>query len=92
MAPQLVSLKPKPTVPPTQKPPTNAESNPAYFDKASFPTIVRKDVLTVKNKATPEVGTDERKCESAPIHIHRELDFAQRTQRGYTARHIPSRT
>ena len=76
MAPQLVSLKPKPTIPLNGKAPTNVESNPAYSDKTAFPTIARNDDWPVKRKLAPESGADERKRETAPIHIHREPDFA----------------
>ncbi|ABW33224.1 hypothetical protein [Acaryochloris marina] len=92
MAPQLISLKPKPPAQPTLKTPTNIESNSAYSGKTAFPTIARKDDLPLKRKPSPDAGDDERKRESAPIHIHREPDFARRTQRGYTARHTTSRT
>ncbi|ABW33433.1 hypothetical protein [Acaryochloris marina] len=91
MNPKLVSLKPKPTISSTGKPPINIESNPAYSDKTAFPTIARKDDQPVRRKPSPDVGTDERKRESAPIHIHREPDFVRRTQRGYTARETPGR-
>ncbi|KAI9129296.1 hypothetical protein [Acaryochloris sp. CCMEE 5410] len=92
MNPKLVSLKPKPTIPSTGKTPTNVESNPAYSDKTAFPTIARKDDLPVKRKPSPDAGDDERKRESAPIQIHREPNFARRTQRGYSARQTTSRT
>lgn len=92
MPSQFVSLKPKPTIPPTEKTPTNIESNPAYSDKTAFPTIARKDDLPVKHKPDLESGADDRKRESAPIHIHREPDFTRRTQRGYSARHTTRRT
>ena len=92
MAPQLVSLKPKPTIPPNGKAPTNVESNPAYSDKTAFPTIAREDDWPVKRRSAPGSGADERKRDTAPIHIHREPDFARRTKRGYSAKHSTGRT
>ena len=66
MTPQLVSLKPKPPAQATLKPSTNAEATPTYPDKASFPTIDRKDDLPVKRKATPQLEDDDRTTEPTP--------------------------
>ncbi len=89
---KIVSLKPKPTIPSTQKAPTNTESNPAYPDKTSFPTVARNDNLPVKRKPVKESGEDKPKRNSAPIHIHREPNYTRNTQRGYSARHTTERT
>jgi hypothetical protein len=89
---QLISLKPKPVVPPNLKTSTNVESNPAYSDKTLFPTIARKDDWPVKRKPDLESDEEERKSESTPIHIHREPATARRTQRGYSSRHTTERT
>ena len=69
---KIVSLKPKTSVKPTLQTSTNNESNPAYSDKTSFPTIARKDDLPVKRKPNLEPGDDERKSEAAPIVHSRE--------------------
>jgi hypothetical protein len=89
---QFVSLKPKPVVPPTLKSSTNVESNPAYSDKALFPTIARKDDLPVKRKPDLGSGDDDRKSKAVSIHIHREPATARRTHRGSSARHTTERT
>ncbi|MGR3277849.1 hypothetical protein ACSYAD_22380 [Acaryochloris marina NIES-2412] len=73
MTPQLVSIKPKPPAQTTLKPSTNTSATPTYPDKASIPTIDRKDDLPVKRKATPQLEDDDRATEPTPRYSCREL-------------------
>lgn len=91
MAPQLISLKPKPPAQPPLKTPTNIESDPAYSDKTEFPTIARKDDLPVKRKPSPDAGNDDNYTEPTPRYNRREPTDTWRTQRGYSARQTPGR-
>ena len=92
MPPQLISLKPKPATQTPLKPPTNTESNPAYSDKTSFPTIARQDDLPVKRKLEPTSGANNRKSEAAPSRIRKEPASARRTQRWSSGRQNTERT
>ena len=92
MKPQLVSLKSKSATPPILKTPTNLESNPAYSDKTSFPTIARQDDLPVKRRIEQEPGEDDRESEATPSRIRKEPASARRTQRGSSGRQDTGRT
>ncbi|UJB73072.1 hypothetical protein HRE53_31330 (plasmid) [Acaryochloris sp. 'Moss Beach'] len=91
MPPQLISLKPKPPAQTTLTPSTNTEATPAYPDKASFPTIDRKDELPVKRKATLQPEDDDRTIDPTPKYDRSEPTDTRRTQRGYSARQTPGR-
>ncbi|MGR3279695.1 hypothetical protein ACSYAD_32065, partial [Acaryochloris marina NIES-2412] len=91
MPPQLVSLNPKPPAELPLKPSTNPEATPTYPNKASFPTIARKDDLPVKRKATPQPEDDDRNTEPTSRYNRREPTDTRRTQRGYSTRQTPGR-
>ncbi|MGR3277595.1 hypothetical protein ACSYAD_21080 [Acaryochloris marina NIES-2412] len=91
MTPQLVSIKPKPPAKATLTPSINPEATPAYPDKASFPTINRKDDLPVKRKVAPQPEDDDRTTDTTPRYSRREPIDTRRTQRGYSARQTPGR-
>ena len=80
MKPQLVFLKSQSADPPILKTPTNVESNPAYSDKTSFPTIAREDDRPVKRQLDQE-RDDDRKSTAPVVHIHREPAVVRKTQR-----------
>ncbi|QUY45698.1 hypothetical protein [Acaryochloris marina] len=91
MKPKLVSLKPKASTQLSLKIPTNTESTPTYSDKASFPTIDRKDDLPVKRKVAPQSEDDDRTTEPTLKYDRSEPTDTRRTQRGYSARQTPGR-
>ncbi|WP_249370350.1 hypothetical protein [Acaryochloris marina] len=72
-------------------PSKNTEATPVYPDKASFPTIGRKDDSPVKRKVTLQPEDDDRITEPTPKYDRSEPTDTWRTQRGYSARQTPGR-
>ena len=88
---KIISLKSKPLTDSPDKPSTSTNITPTYPDKASFPTIDRKDDLPVKRKAAPQPEDDDRTTDTTPRYNRREPTDTRRTQRGYSARQTPGR-